>query len=854
MENLLLWSRFVDVSKRYPDKTAISYESKKVTYHDLYLRACYLSSLISNKTENNEKPLRVAILIEDRIQAIVSIFAILKLGAAFIALDPEDPEGRLSLVLKDAEPSLLLTGDVEFDKAKSIFLQDHIVNVSLLKPDHSLSNESYQADVTPHALAYIIYTSGTTGNPKGVCQNQRNLMRHVDAYSEKLGIKDSDHVSLLYTLSFSAANMDIFGALFNGATLHAYNTRKFGVQKLASWIEKEGISILHAVPTVLKKSLSYINTKHSFKKIRCIDLGGESLSFSDVVFFRNFFDPSCKIINHLAATEISVIAQYEIPLSLKETGQLIPVGNSPRDVEIQLVDDEGIPVKQGAQGKIIISSPYLAIGYWNYSDLDKKYFKEDPSRKGWRIFYSDDFGFFDENQNLIFVGRKGSRIKIRGQSIDINEVEIALKKFDYIEDTAILPYHEEEDAAEPDSIIAHLVFKKNAQKDFVQIRKDLASILPQYMLPNLFMLHQSLPQTASGKLDRNLLASLRVENYRKAFEAPVGFLEANIAHIFQKINKLDKLPGRQDDFFLLGGDSMGVIELQLSLNQIINKEVPLKDIFFDSSVTGLAKLLEKVSKNNTSSLSSLLVQLSDKGHLSPLFIVHGRAGQAPVSPYFINLFGDMQPIYAFQAKGMNGLELPAKNIKEAALDYINEMKKIQPKGPYYLGAMCVGSYVVMLMAQLLIDQGEKIYPLLLIDPAAPPFTAPPEVLDSEDFMRKFSLSAKENVIRNAKEGKYRVDLTNDFRRNAAIYIAIHFVRILSRFKPMPYSGEVCMIVSDGRMDSRGWGDASKFNAVFSGKVKAYKIHGKHDEILDSKNHEFTNYLKEVLSYIRNYKF
>ena len=852
MNDATVWSRFSLVAKRHPNKIAVAYESEKITYDDLFHRASHLSHLISLRLKNINKPLRIAFLIEDRIHAIIAILSTLKIGAAFIPLDPEDPLERIKFIIKDADPCLLLTHQEELHKAQSVFSHENIFNLDDGTNHQTAKDVCLEEDHTPEDLAYILYTSGTSGNPKGVCQSQGNLIRHVDHYSKKLDIKESDRVSLIYTLSFSAANMDIFGALFNGATLCAYNTRRNGVQKLTAWMKHENITIFHAVPTVFKKALSHLSDAYIFNEIRGIDLGGDSLSFSDITLFRKFLNPQCKIINHLAASEISVIAQYEIPYSLKETNQLIPVGKPPAGVEIEIVDELNNPVRQGEQGKIIISSPYLAINYWKHSDLNKKYFKEDLARPGWKIFYSDDFGFFDENHDLIFVGRQGSRIKIRGQSVDMSEIEIALKKCPYIQDAVALPYFENKEA-EPDSIAAHIVFMTNMTKEPIEIRKDLSQRLPQYMLPNLYMVHHSFQQTPNGKIDRRYLASLKIEHHQNVSEGPIGFLEGAIATIFKRVIKLDKFPSRKDDFFLLGGDSMGVVDLQLSLNQIVNKEVPIKEILLDSTVIGLATLLEKVANESSSPDSPLLVQLSDKGQLTPLFIVHGRAGQAPVSPNFINTLGDTQPIYAFQAKGMNGIDLPAKSIKEAALDYIREMKKIQPTGPYYLGAMCVGGYVAMLMSQMLVEKGEKVFPLLLLDPAAPPFTAPPEVLDSEDFMKKFAASARENVIRNAQQGKYQVDLTNEFRRNAAFYIAVHIVRILSRFKPVPYAGEVCMIVSDERMGPNGWGNTSKFNAVFSGEVKVYKIHGKHDEILDSKNPEFTEHLKTVLSYIRNYK-
>jgi thioesterase domain-containing protein/acyl carrier protein len=412
-----------------------------------------------------------------------------------------------------------------------------------------------------------------------------------------------------------------------------------------------------------------------------------------------------------------------------------------------------------------------------------------------------------------------------------------------------MPYYQNA-GVEADSLIAHIVLKDSIDRDFLKIRKELIEFLPQYMVPNFFMAHTSLPQTSSGKIDRQYLSRLRVEDQSNQKEQPINYLEVHVSFLFQRIIKLKRMPSRKDDFFLLGGDSMGAVELQLELNNVINKEVPISDIISDSTVAGLASLLENLSRTTQEKKSPVLVQLSDKGSLSPLFLVHGRAGQAPISPHFIRLMGDEQPIYSFQAKGLNGIDAPAKSIKEMAEDYIREMKVVQPKGPYYLGAMCVGSYIAILMAQTLIKLGETIYPLLLIDPPAPPFAPPPESFQQKEFLDKFSISARDHVMLSAKEGKYNVDLKNNFRRSTAIQIAIHMVNLLSRFKTEPYSGEVCMIVSEERMGPNGWSDKTKYNKVFLGDVKIYKVTDKHDEILNSQNPEFNKHLKNSLEYIR----
>ncbi len=205
--------------------------------------------------------------------------------------------------------------------------------------------------------AYLFYTSGSTGQPKGVIQTHRNLLFFADAYARMLEIGHTDRLSLLYSLNFSAANMDIFGGMLKGATLCAYDMRSDGLSNLADWLDRERITVLHAVPTVFRGLFGALAPERKLSHLRAIDLGGEAVFDSDVELFRRHTGDRCFLVNHLAATEASVIAQHRIAHDAATRADgILPVGRSPDGVRVSIRRDDESAAEPGEVGEIVVVS------------------------------------------------------------------------------------------------------------------------------------------------------------------------------------------------------------------------------------------------------------------------------------------------------------------------------------------------------------------------------------------------------------------------------------------------------------------------------------------------------------------
>lgn len=835
MQNATVFERFSSAVSRSPDRCAIETDDRRLSYAELGRMAASTMAQLDACT-NVERGL-VAILAEDRILAVAAMLGVAGSGHAYVSLDPSDPEERLRFILEDSTPFALLVDPASAARAGEL-AHEHLAVLTLGEDADEAAASRGRRPVSPDDLLYLFYTSGSTGHPKGVRQSHRNLLFFVDAYAKMLGIEAADRLSLLYTLSFSAANMDIYGALLNGATLCTYDMRRDGVPGLADWLGRSRITVLHTVPTVFRELTHALDPECRFPDIRAVDLGGETLFAEDVSRFRGHVVPDCRIVNHLAATEASVIAQFVVPVKLDGMTGALPAGRSPAGLELRIARADGSEADVDESGFILIDSPHVSPGYLRRPELDAAAFSELPERPGWRRYRGGDLGRIDGDGNLHFIGRDSTRVKLRGQSVDLAEIEAALLACEGVKNAAVVP--RAAPGQEVDRLIACVVLSAVARRDPVQMRRQLVRKLPHYMLPGGYAFRDDLPTAATGKLDRRALSALDLDDalYRPDYEEPVDALEREVAGLFSRVLKYAPV-GRLDDFFLLGGDSLSLVELQLLARERFGHDLPA--LLDDATVTGIAARLRKYQATEDGALSRL-VPLRTTGSAPALYLVHGRLGQAYVSPHFASLLGDDQPLYAIQACGLDGLEPPHRTVQAMALDYVSAVVEHQPEGPYFVGALCAGGFVAMEMARLLRARGAEVLPVLLFDPPAPRFRLFAKRFKERQYLKR--------LRRRQDGGRINVNLDDSRYAAAAVRVAHAFELAIGRLRWQPYQGDVFILASRQRLTPRFWGDPSKRRKIFATAPVWLPVGDSHGDVLDPHNEEFARHLAWCLRMIR----
>ena len=497
----------------------------------------------------------IALFLEHDVEMIIGILGVLKSGNIFVTMDPTYPEDRLLYMLEDTGARVIITDNSNLEMATKLRdkINKHIRIININDNHDNISDQNLPERVKPESLAYIMYTSGSTGYPKGVMQKHRNVLHFIMNYTNGLHIDSSDRLSLIPTFSFSAAMMDTFAALLNGATLCLYNIRNEGPAGLGEWLIEKKITIYHSVPTVFRHFLAAISMDMNFPKLRLIDFGGEPVTSQEVELYRKHFNEDCLLVNGLGATELNVIRQYPINHRTKLSGNLVPVGYEVSETEILLIDEAGMEAGYNRPGEIVIKSEFLSPGYWENEDQTNLVFKEEPGSSK-RLYYTGDLGRLRTDGCLEHLGRKDSQLKVRGIRIEAAEIETVLLEISAIKEAVVTA--EENDRGDK-QLVAYLVEQSKQKIEINEIYEHMRERLPEYMVPASFVKLSSLPQTFTGKVDRRLLKSAGGEslNLKKDYVAPHNRTEQILVDIWQNILQLENI-GIHDDFFQIGGDSL----------------------------------------------------------------------------------------------------------------------------------------------------------------------------------------------------------------------------------------------------------------------------------------------------------
>lgn len=538
----------------------------------------------------------VALLMEHDLEMVIGILGVLKTGGIFVTMDPSYPEERLAYILEDTGARVILTDDSNQAIAEKI--SDKVsrnIKILNMKEIHlypSMDNLPEYAD--PESLAYIMYTSGSLGYPKGVTQKHRNVLHYIMNYTNGTHISHEDKLSLIPSFSFSAAMMDTFAALLNGATLCLFNIRKRGTAELGKWLTDEAITVYHSVPTIFRHLMAAVAPGMSFPYLRLIDFGGEPVSSADVQLFKQHCSEDCILVNGLGATELNVIRQYCINKDTELIGNLVPVGYPVEDTEILLIDEEGRKVKYNRPGEIVIKSDFLSPGYWGMEEQTEQAFKPDPYDSK-RLYFTGDLGRFRTDGCLEHLGRKDLQVKIRGIRIEPAEIETALLEIPSIREAAVVA---EENGQDGRQLVAYLVEKEHHKINLDETIAHLRDRLPAYMVPASFIKLASFPLTLTGKVDRRRLAIQGAElkqtwnstaaqevqatdgksdsvmsdtvtakpfsgeqlGGRSGCTAPQNHTEELLCRIWKNVLKLEQV-SVDADFFQIGGDSLSGLRM-----------------------------------------------------------------------------------------------------------------------------------------------------------------------------------------------------------------------------------------------------------------------------------------------------
>ncbi|MEI9991933.1 MAG: alpha/beta fold hydrolase [Rhizomicrobium sp.] len=688
-----IFELFAKAASRHPDRIALDDGARSLSYAETLAAARALAQRIASETAQGDL---VGILLPSCCDFSVAMLACLAAGRLFVPLDSHYPQAWLAGVVKDCGMAAVIG---RFDDAET----DQLVPQGVRRIDLGESKISPAvpfAPVGPDAPAFVLFTSGSTGKPKGIVNSQRALLRRVAQYAEAAHIDETDRFLPLSSECTIAGLRERFTALLSGATLHLIDVQRAGARAILDRLA--GVTLVYAVPALLR-SLTPLGAAPS--SLRVLRVGGEAVLWSDIDALRAWLPPDCRIELGYSSTEAPIM-QWFVPADFPREGERVPLGYPLAGNALAVVGESGEAATPGDAGELVLRSPYVALGRWVDGKVDAGDFPADPNDPSCRIHRTGDLVCLRADGLIDLVGRKDRQIKIRGVRVEPGELEAAIRRRPGIRDVAVYPRR----VGAQWWLIAYVVGNS------VGLKAALRDSLPAALQPQRIHCIDAIPRLASAKLDRTALAALDEDRQRQEVEcaapasaAPLGKTEETVAAIWRRVLKRDRI-GRDDDFFDCGGDSLSTLELMFALEEALAVRLPVTAIY---AAPTIARLAAAIDDRRVAEFSPL-VPIKD-GMGIPLFIVHGLGGN--VMELFAagrRIAGDA-PVYAIQARGVDGRETPATAIAAMADDYIAEILKLCPHGAFHLAGYSSGGLIAFEMARLLARAGEPPASLTLID-------------------------------------------------------------------------------------------------------------------------------------------
>ncbi|GHE98055.1 non-ribosomal peptide synthase/polyketide synthase [Streptomyces griseoluteus] len=833
---------------RTPDAVAAVGDDVRLTYAELDARAERLARLLVRRGVGPESV--VALLLPRSVELLVAMVAVAKSGGAYLPVDPDYPADRVSLLLSDAKPALVLTDGAA---ASAAGLDSEVTVVRLADTEREPATEDEgerRAVPSGDHPAYVIYTSGSTGRPKGVMTTQRGVGGHLAWMARQYPLDGGDKVLARTSPSFDASVWELWLPLVCGATVQVVPAVVAAEpERLAAYMSENGTTVAQLVPSLVPGVCDAAEAVGGPWALRRLFLGGEAARVGLVERVARVWGVPC--VNLYGPSETTVqVTHHETGAVTGGSGDtVVPLGVPVPGMRAYVLDGRLRPVPEGVAGELYVAGPQVARGYPGRPGLTAERFVADPyGPAGGRMYRTGDVVRRRDGE-LEFVRRADDQVKLRGLRIELGEVETALAARPEVEGAAVAVRDNGRGEA---VLVAYVVAARGAAVDPGELRRSLLTALPDFMVPTVFVALDALPLGPHGKLDRGALPAPDPGAGATSGRAARNPQEAALCGLFAEVLGVASV-GIDDSFFALGGHSLSAVRLAGRVRSVFGVELPVRALFEAPSVAELVHRFGTAGGGHDGLQVLLPLRAAARGAgpgPAPLFCVHPAGGLSwPYAGMLPHLEPD-QPVYGLQARGITGAaELPG-SIEEMAADYVAHIRTVQPTGPYRILGWSLGAVIAHAMATALQAQGETVSLLALLDgyPAAAPVGAL-TVAGQE--------AAGRRVLRGLLEGMGLVDASaepgyepslsevvallrgqggvlagfDETTLTGLLAACVNGTQLAGRFTPSVFQGDVVFFTAaaDRAADSAGV-DFSAWEPYVSGSLVNYDVDCAHTDM------------------------
>jgi enterobactin synthetase component F len=699
----------------FPDRIALEFGGQELTYRELENATSTLGRMLVDRGVKRGHVIGVSL--DRSLEMLVAFVAIMRVGAAYLPVDASHPADRVALMLSVANASLLIVNEGTTIAPTS--MEQLVMPAAVELRDAAQGSRALESSnaPSPSDAAYVLYTSGSTGAPKGVVVEHRAIVNRLEWMRAEYKFTEHDRFLQKTPVTFDVSVWELFLPLMTGACLViAPPDAHRDPAAIAELLRTETITAVHFVPSMLSAFLEEPSASGvSVARVFC---SGEELKaehrerFYEVVRgeLHNLYGP----------TEAAVDVTYW-HASNADTSRPVPIGRPVWNTQMYVLDSLLRPMPEGVAGTLYIAGVQLARGYIGRDDLTAERFVANPFVPGTRMYNTGDLAQWRKDGAIEYLGRIDGQVKLRGQRLEVGEIESVLLASPFVAQVAVIL---REDKPGDQRLVAYYVPKTNAAEADAPKSPDLREVaalkLPDYMIPSAFVALDELPLTSSGKLDRKRLPRVVVEHADHASEI-TSPLEQHIADAFAHALEIEgSKVGPDSDFFLLGGHSLLAVRAIAFLRDRHQIKVGLGAFFAHPTPRRIAQHLTKQHTAQSGLVHAsdfgldAAIQLSHGSEEAPLFCIHPAGGISWGYATLARAIGN-RTVYGIQARGIANANAAVASMRQMALDYVAEVKRLRPVGPYHLAGWSVGGIIAQAMAVELQRLGDEVGVVALFD-------------------------------------------------------------------------------------------------------------------------------------------
>ncbi|MDF1756469.1 MAG: amino acid adenylation domain-containing protein [Verrucomicrobiales bacterium] len=837
------------------DRIALKQQGRELTYSELGDMVNRIAGYLLESGVG--KGDYIGTLLDQGPERIASIFSILKLGAAFVPLDPTYPDERIQFMLDDSDVSCVVTSGALKDRLsgkKSIVLIEDVSGDSVAEVP-TVAVSSAQA-------AYIIYTSGSAGVPKGVVVPHQGIVRLVrnTNYCE-FGVKETFLQGA--SICFDAATFEIFGSLLNGGALALPDPGPLTLESISKTIKDCEVSTLWLTSGLFQMMVE--EDISVFSGVRQLLTGGDVVPVTHARMVLEAH-PDLTLINGYGPTENTTFTTTHRVSAADLNRESLPIGRPVSNTTAWILDSSGNLVVPGIAGELYCGGSGLASEYLNNPELTaEKFVDVEIEGRSERLYRTGDLCRFRTDGVVEFLGRIDEQVKIRGFRIEPGEVEARLAGNPEVSQCKVV-VNEVDSGGK--ALIAYVTPKNGSTPSSGSLKDYLRDKLPDYMVPSSYVVLDEFPVTPNGKIDAKALPdpNQKTNSVGLLSSVPESDLEIWLAKQWKDILAIPSV-SLDDDFFSLGGHSLLSMKLFGRIQREYGVSLPLSVLFRSPTVKTLAEEVAnrdgcqdgKAEENGSSAVAETTVLLQPKGERPPLFAVHGGDGGIFFYRDLAERLEQDRPFYAFEAAVLTGGgPIREESVPVTAHRYVKELEKIHPTGSVYLCGYSFGGVVAYEMACQLTEKGRKVEFVGLVDTENPAgqfakLNLSERIAVNWNDPRTMETGTVQKVIRLGRRvGKglgYRLRFSGEdmvakllpVSRNMGwlrrIQVRLAYERAMSRYEPPRYVGNLTLFRALDENDKQDMGDNYGWSEVVDGEIETIDIPGNHITVFHKENIE-----------------